>query len=198
MKLKQLFQSAIFALALGTSGFAAAVPIVYEGTLTAGVTAGGFINDPSLTGSPNDDFWRFSANRGDVIEIIVNRLNAALDPATNLYFGVGADTTALTQVSSADDEFPELAGFAGPFADPRIVYTAAVSGDYTLQVWDFLSGPQVAGGFCYQVTLNGSPTQQQFGCNNTVPEPGSLGLMGLALAIFAGFGVVRRRRQNLP
>ena len=180
-------------LAASACGLASAVPIAYEGALTSGVTTGGFVNDPSLTGSPNDDFWFFSANQGDVITIAVQRLNSALDPATILYQGVGADTAALVQVAQADDNMQELPGFSGPFADPFISYTVVNSGQFTLQVWDFLSGPQVPGGFCYQVTLNGTPTSPQFGCQ-TVAEPGSLALAGIALLGVAG---LRRSKKGL-
>ncbi|MDA1075279.1 MAG: PPC domain-containing protein [Proteobacteria bacterium] len=127
---------------LGTmlAGQSAAVPIVYEGSLTSGVTVGGFINDPSQTGSPNDDFWSFSGTAGDVITLTGNRLHSDLDPAMRLYFGTGPDTAGLGAViASADDNLAELAGFAGPFADPRISFTLPTTGDYTVQMWDFAS-----------------------------------------------------------
>ncbi len=194
---KNLVASAVksigMALAVSACGLASAVPITYEGVLSSGVTTGGFVNDPALSGSPNDDFWSFSAVQGDVITIAVQRLNSGLDPAAILYEGVGLDTAGLLQVAAADDNLAELPGFGGPFADALISYTVVNSGQFTLQVWDFLSDAQIPGGFCYQVTLNGTPTSQQFGCN-TVAEPGSLALAGMALLGVAG---LRRSKKGL-
>jgi len=192
--IKHAFKLATVAAAFAFSTAATAVPIVYEGVLTPGVTAGGFVNDPSETGSPNDDFWSFFGTEGSTVTITVNRLTADLDPAMYLYSGVGADTGLLTFLTSADDNYLELPGFSGPFADPQIVFVLPATGLYTLQVWDFLSGPQVPGGFCYQITLNREPTGPEFGCNN-VPEPTPLALFGLSLAGLAGTGAMLRRRR---
>ncbi len=185
----------IAALAGATS--AHAVPIVYEGTLTPGVTVGGFIQDPALAGSPSDDFWSFSGNQGDVITLRVNRLNAALDPAITLYSGVGNDTSLLTELGGADDNLAELPGFEGPFSDPVLTFTLGGTGQYTVQVWDFASGEQIPGGFCYQITLNGAPSGPVFDCSGggRVPVPGSLPLLGLGIAALAATGVRGLRRR---
>lgn len=169
-----------------------AVPIVYEGELEPSVTDGGFINDPSQTGSPNDDFWSFFLEVAAEITITVNRLNASLDPALTLWRGVNNDTDLLSFVAGADDNIAELPGFAGPWSDPFLTIFLD-PGSYTVQVWDFASDTQIDGGFCYQITLNRSPTGQEFGCGQTsVPEPGTLALLGLGLV-----GMAARRRKTV-
>lgn len=190
-----LIRPLVLAAALCAAGTASAVPIVYQGSLTPGVTVGGFISDPSLIGSPNDDFWSFEGTAGQAIILTGNRLDPGLDLAFILYAGTGPDTTGLTQLDGADDNFAELPGFDGPFADPQLNgYVLPSTGSYTVQVWDFAS-TAVAEGTprCYQLTLGGSPTAQVFNCAaSPVPEPGSLPLLGIAALGFAG--LMQRRR----
>ncbi len=160
---------------IGVASIGSAVPVVYEpgGPLLPGVTRVGAIGDPSLTGSPFDDFWDFSGVQGQQIKLTGNRLDPGLDLAMRLYLGVGNDTSLLTFLTSADDNYPELPGFDGPFADPQIIFTLRVTGMYTVQMWDFFSTP-VAPGVqrCYQVTLDGEPVAPLFSCSGS--EPASL------------------------
>ncbi|RMH07262.1 MAG: PEP-CTERM sorting domain-containing protein [Nitrospirae bacterium] len=189
-------------------GVAQAVPIAsYEGRLDPNVPYFGQISKPSRTGSPHDDFWWFTGNAGDVITLTVNRLEAALDPAFTLYTGFGSDTSSLSFVTDADDEIPQLPGFAGPFDDPQLLnFTLPATGHYTVQVWSFLSGsPGADGVFDYQITLGTPPTGEvlphqpgnglQPGVPApppAVPEPATVTLFGLGLA---GLMVCRLMRR---
>jgi len=194
------FNSFLLVAGIGVASIASAVPVVYEpgGPLLPGVTRVGAIGDPSLTGSPFDDFWNFSGVQGQQITLTGNRLDPGLDLAMRLYLGAGNDTNLLTLLTFADDNYPELPGFAGPFADPQIIFTLPATGMYTVQMWDFLSTPVPPNTLrCYQLTLDGEPTAQVSSCAGRVPEPGSLSLFGIALAgLFRvmGRGVARSRR----
>ena len=172
-------QALLYAATIGTlisSANINAAPITYEGALLSGVTQTGSISDPIDTGS---DFWRFSASAGDVISLTVNRIDYNLDPAMNLYSGLFANTNDLTaSIASGDDEIAH----PGPYGDPRIAnFNIATAGDYTVRVWDFLSGSGAP--FDYSITLRGASSAN-------VPEPGVASLLGLGIA---GLLLSRRR-----
>ena len=137
----------VFAAGVAAMSAASAVPITYEGALTQGVTVGGFIRDPSETGSPNDDFWSFNGIQGEVITLVGNRLDRGLDLAFYVYLGIGNDTTQLGDpIAFADDDIPTLPGFQGPFSDPRLLnFSLPATASYTVQVWDFASSAVVDG-----------------------------------------------------
>ena len=180
--LRKIVYSAVTALSLYLSANAVAIPITYEGNLTNDVTEFGFIND---LGS---DWWTFSGTAGDSINLTVNRLDADLDPAFDLFFGFG-DTDLLTSVASADDNVAEFPGLAGPFSDPQLLsFLLPSTGIYSVNVWDFLSNGQDFITPNYQITLGTPPTGPVE--QGQVPVPATLLLFGLGLI---GMGLSRRK-----
>lgn len=164
-------------------GVASAAPIVYEGQLFDGITEYGSASDPLDTGS---DYWFFEAQAGDILTLVGHRLEAPFDMAVYLYSGTYADTTALpASIAFADDEIPELPGYEGPWADPQLLnFVLPGPGLYTVQVWDFLSGPGDPP-FDYQITITGT------GGDPVVPEPATMTLLGLGIV-----GLAARARRN--
>jgi hypothetical protein len=165
---------------------ALAVPIVYQGTLTAGVP--GLGNVPlNADGNGNDNpadwqWWNFFATAGDNVDIEVNRLVGTIDPVSQASQNLAPDTNPMTTITGAtspagtvfmgggdDNEPPNV---PGPFGDPRYGFVAPGTGMYSVVVGNFLGGTAGAPGD-YSITVRG-----------ITPEPASFALLGIgALAL---------------
>jgi MYXO-CTERM domain-containing protein len=175
---------------------AAGAQVASLGDLSSGATAIGNISGGTIAIGDASfwDFWTFSANAGDLINIEVDRLAGGLDPASSVVFGnaTGIPFASLTGfdvftwsgpglsivLASGDDDDPPA--IPGPFGDPNYAFAAPSTGVYTVAVASFLSTLPFPGtGYDYNITVTGS----------TIPAPGALALLGMA-----GLCTIRRRR----
>src|SRR5688572_2317879 len=88
MKSKFAALTAGLALLAGVVSATHAAPIVYEGTLTYGVSV--FVTVTLFSGDagPGEwDFWKFSGTAGDSVRITLNATNPDMDPGMIVYFG---------------------------------------------------------------------------------------------------------------
>lgn len=177
-------------LGLGMALSANASPISYNQNLQDGVPVVGQISDANTETNPvGAQYYSFFAIAGSSVTVIGDRLEGAYDMAFWLFQGLFNDTNAFGGsfdatdagfIAFGDDE--DSANIAGPFGDPRETFVAPSTGYYTVAVTDFASGASGDGVYDYQLVARGI---------QNVPEPASLGLIGLGL-----FGVAAMRRRN--
>jgi len=176
----------ITSLFIGACLFATAAnaaPISAQAHLSSSLTT---------TSSLSSNHWyTFSAQAGDLVSITVNRLEKQFDPALALFSGLVTDEySSLSLVAFADDNIAELDGYRGPFADPKIAgYEVENAGDFSFNIFSFLSGESVDGLFDYQLTFDITSHDGETS-SVTVSEPATFGVFGLAMAGFIG---IRRR-----
>lgn len=181
-------------VAIALSGAAAqGGPIVYDGDLTGDLGAIGTIDGGSLGDPASWDFWTFEANVGDEITIMVLGIADGLSPIVGLWFGLETDTTGFTDMfsdgsnttflGSADGGLPDIPGLS------RLTLPLTATGRYTIAVAD--DGASEARDQLYTIALEGSTASLPL---PTVPEPGTLTLLGLGSL---GLAVGRLRRRKL-
>jgi T1SS-143 domain-containing protein len=129
-----------------------------DATVTGSVSASGTetTTDPSKSG-----YWSFYAVQGQVVSIGVTRLENAFDPALWLFAGKVSSTAVFGSAIGANDPGflrfgDDEAAASGPWGDPRIAFTAATTGVYTLIVVNSASGNSGDGRFDYSLTINGN------------------------------------------
>jgi hypothetical protein len=177
------------------SHVAEAVPIVYVGTLQSGVPVTDTVPDGGPTNPLLADYWQFTLAQDAQVTIIGHRLEGDLDPAFYVFRGTFTDTDQfggnlgtgpIAELDFADDELsPAL---PGPFGDPQSVLQLP-AGTYTVAFVSYSNGPS-AGPWGYCLELNGPATE----CDQQVPMPATLLLLGLGAAISGVAGLVRYRR----
>ncbi len=176
MILKKL---AIICSLLVLSGTAMAVPIT--------VADLGSVRTQSVTGTLNPRFAWYSFEVGDLTRLIINTIGSSFDTELGLYDALG------NRVRRNDDAFIFGAPGCGIFCSRLVFGPGLSSGTYYLALGryntrfrrsDFdVRGSGVAGSYRINFITDNPPIG--------VPEPGTLGLLGLSLL---AIGARRRKR----
>lgn len=186
----------VLAIGAGMPPPSLAVPIIYNlPPLVSGTPVSGQISATNSVSDPIDaQYYQFSATAGSPVTVFGDRLEGDYDMAFWIFAGLFGDTSAFAGGSFAgfdmgdpgfvafgDDQDPP--NLPGPFGDPRSFFIAPVTGDYTIAVTNFASGPNSGddGLFDYDLQVD------------QVPEPGTMLLLGTGLA---GMALRRRRPSN--
>jgi len=192
------------AVLLGLQLDASADPITYEGTLTSGVPFAQDIGpSTSFSFAPDAEYFAFWAEAGNTVQVRVDRIDYALDPALFVYKGVFLDTfdPRLAGPSNnlfdgtnlkgwGDDEIP----VPGPYMDPLVVFTAGTTGWYTAAVTEFWSDkPPADGEYDFAITVKGITGLPPGAPPVNMPEPGLLALLACGVC---GVALTRRRKSN--
>lgn len=200
--MKIFLMSGVLALICLWAGSANAVPITSSGELVSGnvieSTAPVVVSMDEV--STIHEYWTFYATAGDLVIISINRLENMFDPWYYVYEGSYGNTDEFgTFLRGYDNVIDELLSLDGPFSDPSGRFRAKRTGLYTIDVSGTLYSSESAlycdagcGGFDgpwedenarYRLSIQG---------NTRVPEPTTLGLLGLSLT---GFALYRRNRK---
>lgn len=138
---------------LGPQAPAMLAPVTYHPDLTNtpftdgdgvyGITDSANIGDPATW-----EYYRFCAVEGSTVTIETHRLTSAMDPAQQVCLGTTDDSDGITAGGSCGPDMTYIAwdddnngiphGVGGFFADPRTVFVAPATGEYTLGVHDFI------------------------------------------------------------
>jgi hypothetical protein len=162
------------------------VQVRYEGTIATPLTTvtgsiGGFGYIREVAAEV--DFWSFTGIAGNRVAIRGTRLDSALDPTLDLYFGIttadeslfrtGQSWGGLQFLASSDDVIDAP---TGPFGDPFISsFTLPATGNYTIAIGGSASSDEGP----YRYSLSVEPTQ-------TVREPASWAMMMLGFGLLGG------------
>ncbi len=180
-----------------------AAPISYQGDISSGDTFTGVLsaNEGYKAENPGGrNWWTFSGNAGDIIDITVGRLDGDLELAFELFFGTssadesvfqypGFSFGGLTYLRARDDNWgPNL---PGPDFDPQLLgYKLKFTGTYSVVVLSTANDPGCVNNECsYAIAM--APA---LGSASAVPVPAAAWLFGSGLIGLAG--LARRRPQN--
>lgn len=130
--------------------------IVYNGELCPDVVNTGEAVANGYNLFSNADFWYFTGEAGDVVDIEVDRVNCNMDPIMVLFEGFGDDESLVSVAGADDNDAPACASDCFAFADPTLTgFVLPTTGIYTVAVWDWFSGFCVTGPLTYNITVTG-------------------------------------------